>query len=225
MHTSPDKVEAILKQPAPRKLSELRSFLGQINYYAKFIPNLSSLLGPLHSLLRAGQPWKWSKACNSAFITAKSKLSHAPVLAHFDARLPISLAADASSYGIGAVISHTMPDGTDCPIAFASRTLSASEQNYAQLEKEALSLVFGIKHQYLYGRRFSLITDHKPLTAILGPKRGIPPLAAARMQRWGLLLSAYTYDIRYRPTAAHSNADGLSQLPLPDTSNQRGEPN
>ena len=112
-----------------------------------------------------------------------------------------------------------MPDGTDRPIAFASRTLSDAEKNYAQVEKEALSLVFGVKkfHQYLYGRRFSLITDHKPITAILGPKRGVPPLAAARMQRWVLLLSAYDYDIVYRPTTAHGNADGLSRLPLPNS--------
>ena len=136
---------------------------------------------------------------------------------HYDPTLPITLAGDASAYGIGAVISHVMPDGTEHPIAFASRTLSPSERNYAQLEKEALSLVFGIKrfHQYLYGRKFTLVTDHKPLLAILGPKKGIPPLAAARLQRWAVLLSAYTYDIRYKSTVAHSNADGLSRLPLP----------
>ena len=86
-----------------------------------------------------------------------------------------------------------MPDGSERPIAFASYTLSTSEHNYAQLEKEALSLIFGVKkfHQYLYGRRFTIITDHKPLTAILGAKKGIPSLAAARLQRWAVLLSAY----------------------------------
>ena len=109
-----------------------------------------------------------------------------------------------------------MADGNERPIAFASRTLSSSEQNYSKLEKEALSSIFGVKkfHEYLYGRHFTLLTDHKPLTTILGPKNGVPPLAAARLQRWALLLSEYEYTLEYRPIAQHGNADGLSRLPL-----------
>ncbi len=95
----------------------------------------------------------------------------------------------------------------------------ASERNYAQLEKEALSLVFGVRkfHQFLYGRQFTLYTDHKPLTTILGPKKGVPPLSAARLQRWALLLASYDYKIEYKNTAAHANADGLSRLPTTTT--------
>ncbi len=143
-------------------------------------------------------------------------MTSSQILAHFDQSLPIKLAADASAYGVGAVISHVQPDGSEKPIAFASRTLSPSEQNYAQIEKEDLALVFGVKrfHQYLYGCKFTLVTDHKPLMAILGPKKGIPSLAAARLQRWAVLLSAYQYQIEFKPTQAHGNADGLSRLPL-----------
>ena len=113
-----------------------------------------------------------------------------------------------------------MPDGCERPIVFASRTISVSERKYAQLEKEALSLVYGVKkfHRYLYGRKFTLLTDHQPLTTIFNPKKGIPSLAAARLQRWALLLSAYNYDIIYKSTKEHSNADGLSRLPLPTNS-------
>ena len=140
----------------------------------------------------------------------------APVLAYYDPHLPILMAGDASAYGVGAVISHVMPDGTERPVAFASRTLAPAECKYAQGEKEAFSLIFGIRkfHQYLYGRTFTLVTDHKPLTTILGSKKGIPALSAAWTQRWALLLSTYNYDIRFRLTQAHGNADGLSRLPL-----------
>ena len=210
VHTSPKKVEAILKAPRPRNLPELRSFLGLLNYYVKFLSNLFCLLHPLHELLRADHPWHWSEKCES--FPGPSK---APVLMHYDPELPLILAADASSYGVGAVISHRLPNGSERPVAYASRTLASSERNYAQVEKEALSLIFEVKrfHQYLYGRHFLLMTDHKPLTSILGPKNGIPPLAAARMQRWALLLSAYTYDIQFRSTKLHANADSLSSAP------------
>lgn len=111
------------------------------------------------------------------------------MLVHYDGNKQLKLACDASAYGLGAVISHIMDNGDERPIAFASRTLAPSEKNYAQLEKEALALIFGVKkfHKYLYGRRFTLVTDHKPLTTILGPKTGVPTLAAARMQRWALI--------------------------------------
>ena len=217
IHTSPKKVQAILEAPAPRSLPELRSFLGLLNYYAKFIPNLASMLHPLHALLQADQPWVWSDECDRTFQKAKGSLAQASVLMHYDPVLPLVLAADASPYGVGAVVSHRLADGSEKPIAFASCTLTQSERNYAQIEKEALSLVFGVKrfHQYLYGRQFVLLMDHKPLTSILGAKQGIPPLAAARMQRWALLLSAYSYDIQFKRTKSHANADGLSRLPLP----------
>ncbi len=81
-------------------------------------------------------------------------------------------------------------------------------------------MVYGVKkfHQFLYGRRFTLFTDHKRLTVILGPKKGVPTLAAARLQRWALILSAYDFQIEYKPTKAHANADGLSRLPAASVS-------
>ena len=219
LHTSPKKVQAIQEAPTPHNQQELRSFLGLLHYYGKFIPNLATMLHPLNELLKKGISWRWSKDCANAFKQAKKQLSSTTVLAHYDPKLPLRLAGDASSYGIGAVISHILPDGSERPISYASRTLSTSECNYAQLEKEALSLVYGVQkfHSYLYGRSFILYTDHKPLTAIFGSNKSIPPLAAARLQRWALLLAGYNYRIVFRPTQAHANADSLSRLPLPHT--------
>ena len=216
LHPLKEKLKAILQAPAPTNVQELRSFLGLINYYGEFIPNAATILAPLNRLLRKDVKWEWTPACQQSFDEAKETLASNDVLTHYNPSLPIKMAGDASAYGIGAVISHVMPDGSERPVAFASRTLSSSERNYAQVEKEALSLIFGVKrfHSYLYGRHFTLVTDHKPLTAILGPKKGIPPLAAARLQRWAWILSAYTYEIEFRPTGDHGNADGLSRLPL-----------
>ncbi len=179
----------------------------------------SSLLHLLNRLLRRDCPWSWSSDCDQAFRGAKERLTSSQVLVHYDPSLQIKVAGDASAYDLGAVLSHVMADGSERPVAFASRTLTSSERNYAQVEKEALALIFAVKkfHIYLYGRKFTLITDHKPLLSILGPKKGIPPLAAARLQRWAILLSAYTYDIEYKSTHRNANADGLSRLPLPES--------
>ena len=217
--TLPSKVEAIVQAPQPENAQQLRSFLGLLNYYSKFVPNLASTLHPLNQLLQQDVKWRWTKECANAFEKAKEGLVSSKVLSHYNTDLPLKMAADASAYGVGAVISHVFPDGSERPIAFASRTLSKSEKNYAQIEKEALGLVYGVRHfhQYLYGRSFTLVTDHKPLVTILGPKSGIPSLAAARLQRWAITLSAYQYQIEFKRTHDHANADGLSRLPLPVT--------
>ena len=141
-------------------------------------------------------------------------MTSAAVLAHYDANVSLHLAGDALAYGVGAVVSHVYPDGSERPVAYASRTLLSSERNYSQLEKETLSLIFGLRkfHQYLYGRRFALVTDHQPLSTTFSDKKGVPSLAAARLQRWALQLSAHNYVIKFRPTKAHANADVLSRL-------------
>ena len=137
LHPLESKKDAISQAPEPENLQQLRSYLGLLNYYGRFIPNLATVAHPLHKLLRDDVQWDWSAECAKAFAATKQALVSSDVLIHYDPSLPISLAGDASAYGLGAVISHSLPDGTERPIAFASRTLSSSERNYAQLEKEA----------------------------------------------------------------------------------------
>ena len=203
------KADAIKNASAPKNVQELCSFLGCINYNSKFIDKFSEIAFPLNLLLRKGQRWCWSDDCQNAFDQLKTQLASERVLTHYDPKLPFKLDADASFYGTGAVLPHIMPDGNEQPIAYASKILKKADVNDPQLEKEALSIIFGLKkfHKCLYARKFRLVTDHKPLTTLLGPKSAIPTLAAPRLQRWALLLSAHQYVIEYRPTSKHANAD------------------
>ena len=187
LHTTTEKEQAILNSPIPKDVQQLRSFLGLVNY-GKFIPNLSTIVQPLNQLLCKNVPWKWTGKYQATFETLKEKLASSEVLVHYDPDLPLKLDCDASAYGIGAVLSHTFPNGEEKPIAYASRTLSKAERGYSQLEKEALSLIYGVKkyHQYLYGRRFfahdrpQAIADHpgSEETATYISRRATPAVGA-----------------------------------------------
>ena len=211
-HHTDEKIPPIKGALSSKNVAELRSSLGLLNYYGNFIPNLSTLLKLLHELPRKGVKWAWTEESEKAFVCSKSELVTDKVLVPYDEKI---LACDTSPYGVGVVISHVMDDGEERPIAFASRTLTKGERNYLQIEKEALGIVFGVRQfqRYLYGRTFHLLTDHKQLVTILGPKTAVPTLAAARMQRWAVILQAYNYQVEYPSSAEHANADALSRLP------------
>lgn len=215
----PSKIEAVIKIPRPQNVPELRSFLGLANFFAKFVNNFSLRLVPLYNLLKKGIEWSWTEECEQVFKGVKKDLVSSKVLAHYDPNKPLVVTCDASAAGVGGVLSQPSGrgDGSQRPVAFVSRTLTNAEKNYSQIHREALAIIFCMKkfHQYIFGRRFTLLTDHKPLVSIFGPDTGIPSMTASRMQRWAIILSAYTYDIEYVKTDNNS-ADGLSRLPLPD---------
>lgn len=214
LHTCKEKVRAIVEAPEPQNITQLRSFLGFVNFYNKFIPNAASVLRPLYNLLKKNVTFNWSEECTMAYKKIKDIVSSAPILEHYDPGLPVKLTVDSSYYGVGATIAHVI-DNQEKPISFASLTLSSSQQKYSQVEKEALAIVFGVKkfYQYLYGRKFTIKTDAKCLVTLFGNKKGIPPLATNRLQRWALILSNFVYDIEY-VQSKNNNADYFSRLPL-----------
>ena len=209
-----ERVRSIKKAPPPVNKQELQSFLGMMTYNAKFLPSLSHTLHPLYLLLRKNSKWAWKAKQQKAFEAAKQLLCEPKVLAHYDVKKPLKIYCDASPKGLGACLVHVMQDGSEQPVAYASRSLQSAEQKYAQIEREALAIIFAVKrfHQYVYGRDFTLVTDHRPLCKILGPKEGIPLLAAARMQRWALLLSAYQYKIEFISGKYNTCADCMSRM-------------
>ena len=214
------KVDAVKQMPRPQDVSTLKSFLGSVQFYGKFLPNLSTITEPLFKLTKRDTPWRWGADEEAAFTTLKMMLCKDTVLAHFDPKQEIGISCDASDVGVGVVLFHRYPDGSERPIANASKTLSDTQRRYSQIQKEALSIIFALHkfHQFLYGRKFILVTDHKPLTSLFGPSKATPMLAANRLARWALLLNQYDYKIEYRNTKEHGNADALSRLPMgPDT--------
>lgn len=211
-----DKVKAIVDAPQPSNVTEVRAFVGLVNYYARFFPNMSQVLSPIYNLLKKSTTFNWNSACVNSFNLVKKIIASENVLAHYDQKLPLILMCDASQNGIGAAIFHTMKNNENKPIAFASKTLTVAQRNYSTIDREALAIYFGVNkfQQYLMGRNFTLLTDHKPLATIFGNKRGIPTTAASRLQRWATYLSSFDFTIKYIDGKSNVNADFLSRLPL-----------
>jgi transposase InsO family protein len=226
LHPTEDKVKTIQEAQPPKDKSQLKSFLGLLMFYSRFIPFHAKLLAPLNRLLRDNVNWKWGQLEEGAFCAAKKALLNSQTLVHYDSELPLYLSCDASSYGVGAVLSHKI-GGHDRPVAFASATLSKAQQNYSQLDKEAFSIIFGLKRfrQFLAAREFTIITDHRPLLQILGPTNLIQVHTAARLQRWALILASFKYKLEFRSTNLHGNADFVSRFPLAEGFMTQESPN
>ena len=189
----PHKVSAIFDMLAPQSKKDLQRLLGMINYLSKYISNMAELTAPLRTLLRKDVAWAWYPEHDAALAKLKSVLTSEPVLRFYDINLPTILQVDASKGGLGACLLQN-----DQPVAYASRAMTNAEQNYTQIEKELLAIVFGCERfdMYTYGADIDVITDHKPLESIFKkPLHKVPPC----LQRMILRLQKYHVKVRYVP--------------------------
>ncbi|KAJ7998292.1 hypothetical protein DPEC_G00221180 [Dallia pectoralis] len=203
-------VAAISAVPNPTTASQLASFLGMTAYYMRFLPQYSSVTAPLMMLLRQDAPWTWTSECQAGFDELKRLLTTSPILAHFQLDCPTFVTCDASAVALGAVLSQ-LHDGAERPVAFASRALSPTEQKYSVGEREVLACIWACErwHLYMYGRSFTLRTDHQALTALMSTSGGgHRPL---RLYRWSDRLQQYDFQLQFTPCKTNVVADFLSR--------------
>ena len=197
------KVEAILNMPRPDDVTGVRRFCGLVQYMARFLPHMAETLQPLRNLTRKATKWCWSQDCEKSFQAIKEQLTKAPVLSYFDSNEEIVVQVDSSKDGLGAVL---LQNGQ--PVEYASRSLSDSEKKWAQIEKEALAVLYGLEKfdQYTFGRKVTVQNDHKPLENILKK-----PLSQAPKRLQDIIMKLLRYDIDFHKGSELIIADTLSR--------------
>ncbi|MCG8076812.1 MAG: DDE-type integrase/transposase/recombinase, partial [Candidatus Thiodiazotropha taylori] len=211
LKADPSKIEAIVNLEPPDSKEKLETLLGMANYMSKFAPRLADITAPLRVLLQDKVAFCWDAPQQRAFEEVKSVITNSPALGFYDPSEPLTLESDASKNGLGSCLMQN-----DQLIAYASKSLTKTEQGYAQIEKELLAILFGCKrfHQYTYGRPIRVHTDHKPIESIMKK-----PLSAAspRLQRMLLQLQNYDLDVHYVRGTDIPVSDFLSRHSLTDT--------
>lgn len=207
---NPDKIATIEKYPLPKTTKQIKQFLGLLGYYRKFIPDFARLTKPMTSCLKKNSKITLDKIYVDCFEKCKKLLTNDPILQYPDFSKEFILTTDASNFALGAILSQG-PIGSDKPISFASRTLNESEINYSTIEKELLAIVWATKYfrPYLFGRKFKIVTDHKPLQWIMNLKE-----PNSRLTRWRLKLSEYDFSVVYKKGKNNTNADALSRIEI-----------
>ena len=217
VHMDPAKVEAISKRRPPTNVKQVQEFLGLPNYYRRFIKDFSKIAAPIFNLLKKDVPFNWSKECDVAFNMLKERLTSYPIIRQPNFKKYFVLHTDASGFALGAILTQVdeimlqkLSDylKMDYVVAYSSRLLKGAEINYAITQKECLAIVWGIKqfHTYLYGKKFTVVTDHSALAWL-----NQMPAQNGRLARWAIYLQEYNFDIVYRNGSSHGNVDALSR--------------
>lgn len=203
----PEKVQAIVNIPPPQSITEIRRFIGTASWYRRFIPNFSSVLGPISGLTRKGIKWNWTPACQESFRIIKEALVTAPVLSCPDFDRTFTLQTDASSYGLGAVLTQQFEEGEKV-ISYLSRSLTKQEMKLTVTEKECLAVIWSVEklRYYLEGVHFKVITDHHSLLWLHNLKD-----PQGRLARWALRLQPYDFQLIHRKGKDHIVPDFLSR--------------
>jgi len=223
-HPDDGKIRSIIDYPEPLNVKQLTSFLGLANFYRKFVREYAEIAHYLTELTKKKNPWVWGERERDAFQRIKKCLTSNPLLRYPDFTREFLVYADASGYGIGAVLAQVQyipPSKTDpkalhgeheVVIAYTSRHLDDRERIWNISEKECLAIVHAIEHfrPYLYGRTFRVFTDHKPLETLMKKKD-----PHGRLARWAYEMQAYNMTLIHRPGQENQNADCLSRQPLP----------
>lgn len=202
----PERLLAVKNMSCPKNKKDLQTFLGVVNYMRSFIPNLSDSTAPLRELLKKNTIFLWTENHSHVVNEIKDAVLKSNILVPFDTRKEIKIQCDASQFGLGCCL---LQDNK--PISFASRSLTRAEQNYAQIEKEMLSIIFACQkfHFYAYGRTVTVVNDHKPLSGIMSKE--LHRIASAKLHRMRLKLMNYDILFQYAPGKTIQLADYLSR--------------
>ena len=220
-----NKWQVIQNWPQPKNVKELQSFLGSVNYLAKFI-HLSSFRKPLQDLLKSSNEFVWLKVHDEAFKTLKNAIMKDVMLKYFDSNLPIYIETDASKKGIGVVMLqpdnsventfHTEVPNNLRPVFYASKTLTATESNYSNIEHEMLGVVFSMLHfkHFTYGRQVHIITDHKPLITLFAKNLAT---TSPRLSRMLIKILDYVVVLHHQEGNKMHLSDAISRLSVHDS--------
>lgn len=206
-----DNLISIKDFPAPKTQKNVRQFLGKINFYHKYVPNIAIKLEPLHNLLRKGQPFNWTKSCQESFEEMKQILCSQPILTIFDPNLPIHIYTDASILGVGAVLKQPQENSEEKPVAYFSKKLNEVQKRKKAVYLECLAIKECVKYwqHLLIGRKFTVFSDHKPLENM-----NIRCRTDEELGDLSYYLSQYDFQVKYSPGKYNTEADCLSRNPV-----------